>query len=469
MTETIHTMRAARKMDAARIAEAQATASEKTALASVVQAQAAAQVAAIQRQEQRDVQAENARDKAARRAALRAKWNAVAASGLERRDFVLVAVVMVASIGTAWPAQMGFYLGMGMAPVLAVLVTAMTEGAAWAGAAMASKAIEDGRPVGMYRAITWSSALTAAALNFAHSYHRSVPLACVLALASLLGVVLWEAYAHSRTGDSDGKSAAQVRAEYYRKARYPKVSRRTRDLIAAVPGMDPDAAWVIAWRSVHGADPGVTHRTLKQHHKAAKRIGGLLDKAPVLNAAAVGLNAVQPLSATLQDMAPGGTVADSRRAVGDAVTVAFNASYPIEDLIGADDGPADDTPDTDADEGAEDAPAPDELGEQSTSGQDFSGESQENGSSAGRPTPARRKPTGKVPPAAKSTVPKRTPDELLSVARRVSADWPTGDLTAERIRKAVRTSSESARLLRDTLRAERAAGSGDGIDAAGAA
>lgn len=453
MTETIYTMRAGKKMDAARIAEAHAAANEKTARAAVVEAQAAAEIAAIQRQAQREVRAETGRDKAARRAKRRAQWSASLAQLRERRDFTAVTPVMVASIGTAWPAQMGFYLGMGMHPVLAVLVTAMTEGAAWAGASMASKAIEDGRPTGIYRVITWGSALTAAALNFAHSYHRSIPLACVLALASLLGVVLWEAYAHSRSGDNGGKTAAQVRADYYRKARYPKVSRRTRDLIAAVPGMDEDAAWVIAWRSVHGADPGVTHRTLKQHHKATKRIWSLLDKAPGLNATAVGLNALQPLSATLQDMAPGGTVADSHRDVRDAVTVAFNASYPIEELIGAD-------ADTDTAPAAESAHGTgggaDESGAQSTPDRVFSDEIAQTTVKRSRPTP--RPTTGKVPPSAKSTVRKRTPDELLADARRLTADWKTADLTAEAIRKQVRTSAESARMLRDTLRAERANG-----------
>ncbi|MEU8133771.1 hypothetical protein [Streptodolium elevatio] len=453
MTETIYTMRAGKKMDAARIAEAHAAAAEKTALASVVQAQAAAQVAAIERQEQRDLRAETAKDKAARRSERRAKWDASLVSVRERRDFVLVAVVMAASIGTAWPAQMGFYLSMGMNPVLAVLVTAMTEGAAWAGAAMASKAIEDGRPVGMYRAITWSSALTASALNFAHSYHRSIPLACVLALASMLGVLLWEAYAHSQSGEDGGKTSAQVRADYYRKARYPKVSRRARDLIAAVPGIDEGAAWVIAWRSVHGADPGVTHRTLKQHHKSVKRIGDLLDKAPVVNPAAVGLKSLQPLSATLQDMAPGGTVADAHDAVRDAVVVAFDASYPIEELIGID----------------ADKQSADESGERSGSDRDFPDESPQNENAVSRPTPAPRKATGRVPSAAKSTVPKRTPDELLTDARRITAEWPTENLTADRIRKSVRTSAESARTLRDTLRAERASDDESGAGAASVA
>lgn len=458
MTENIYTLRGGRQLERARVAQAQADAEERQAAVSVAQAEAAARVAEIRRQEQRTIRAESGRDKAQARAARRARWSASVAAVRDRRDLTLVTAVMVASVGTASPAQMGFYLGMGMPPVLAVLVTAMTEGSAWAGSAMASKAIEDGRPAGMYRAITWCSALFAATLNVAHNVAHSLALAAVLGVASMLGVVLWEAYAHSRTHRADGKSGAQVRAELYRRTRYRKVSRRTRDLIAAVPGMDPDAAWVIAWRAVHGADPGVTHRTLKQHHKAVKRVAGLLGKAPEPSAESADLHAVQIPTATLADMAPGGTVADSRKAVEDAVVVAFDASYPIEDLIGAD-----------ADDGTEDAPVADESGEQSTSDRDFPREPQENGSVAGRPTAARRKPTGKVPRSARSSVPKRTPDELLSVARRVTADWPTRDLTAERIRKAVRTSSESARLLRDTLRADRAAGSGDGVDAAGAA
>lgn len=469
MSENIYTLRGGRQLERARVAQAQADAEERQAAVSVAQAEAAARVAEIRRQEQRTIRAESGRDKAQARAARRARWSASLVAIRDRRDLTLVTPVMVASVGTASPAQMGFYLGMGMHPVLAVLVTAMTEGSAWAGSAMASKAIEDGRPAGMYRAITWCSALFAATLNVAHNVAHSLPLAAVLGVASMLGVVLWEAYAHSRTHRADGRSGAQLRAEIYRRTRYRKVSRRTRDLVAAVPGMDSDAAWVIAWRAVHGADPGVTHRTLKQHHKAVKRVAGLLGKAPEPSAESADLHAVQTPTATLADMAPGGTVADSRKAIEDAVVVAFDASYPIEDLIGADAENDDAGDGANADGGTGDAPVADESGEQSTSDRDFPRESQENGSPAGRPTAARRKPTGKVPRSARAAVPKRTPDELLSVARRVTADWPTRDLTAERIRKAVRTSSESARLLRDTLRADRADESGDGVDAAGAA
>ncbi|MEJ1200860.1 MULTISPECIES: DUF2637 domain-containing protein [unclassified Streptomyces] len=68
-----------------------------------------------------------------------------------------------------------------------------------------------------------------------------------------------------------------------------------------------------------------------------------------------------------------------------------------------------------------------------------------------------RRATGRVPAVAKSTRPKRTPDQLLAEARKVTADWPDAKVTAEGIRRTVRTSPVNARSLRDTLLAERAA------------
>ncbi|WP_406359965.1 DUF2637 domain-containing protein [Streptomyces sp. NBC_01544] len=65
--------------------------------------------------------------------------------------------------------------------------------------------------------------------------------------------------------------------------------------------------------------------------------------------------------------------------------------------------------------------------------------------------------TGRVPDAARTPRPVRTADELLTEARSATADWPVNDLTAEGIRKAVRTSPAKARVLRETLRAERTA------------
>lgn len=69
--------------------------------------------------------------------------------------------------------------------------------------------------------------------------------------------------------------------------------------------------------------------------------------------------------------------------------------------------------------------------------------------------PARRA-TGRVPQAARSSRPVRTADELLSEARSITEAWAVEDLTGERIRKALHTSPAKARVLRETLRAERA-------------
>ncbi|MEU0830492.1 DUF2637 domain-containing protein [Streptomyces sp. NPDC005969] len=68
-----------------------------------------------------------------------------------------------------------------------------------------------------------------------------------------------------------------------------------------------------------------------------------------------------------------------------------------------------------------------------------------------------RRATGRVPDVARSSRPVRTADELLAEARSATADWSLEELTAEGIRKAVRTSPAKARVLRETLRAERAA------------
>ncbi|WP_024760161.1 DUF2637 domain-containing protein [Streptomyces exfoliatus] len=71
--------------------------------------------------------------------------------------------------------------------------------------------------------------------------------------------------------------------------------------------------------------------------------------------------------------------------------------------------------------------------------------------------PTKRRATGRVPDVARSTRPRRTADELLAEARQLTESWPVDQLTAEGIRKALRTSPDKARTLRETLRAERAA------------
>ncbi|MFJ2476359.1 DUF2637 domain-containing protein [Streptomyces sp. NPDC087659] len=69
--------------------------------------------------------------------------------------------------------------------------------------------------------------------------------------------------------------------------------------------------------------------------------------------------------------------------------------------------------------------------------------------------PRVRRATGRVPVVARSSRPVRTAEELLIEAREATAGWAIEKLTAEGIRKAVRTSPAKARVLRETLRVER--------------
>ncbi|MDJ0341374.1 DUF2637 domain-containing protein [Streptomyces sp. H10-C2] len=66
-----------------------------------------------------------------------------------------------------------------------------------------------------------------------------------------------------------------------------------------------------------------------------------------------------------------------------------------------------------------------------------------------------RRATGRVPQAARTPRPIRTPEELLAEGREVTAAWSDDALTAEAIRKELRTAPAKARIVRDALKAER--------------
>ncbi|MFJ5843950.1 DUF2637 domain-containing protein [Streptomyces sp. NPDC092903] len=71
-----------------------------------------------------------------------------------------------------------------------------------------------------------------------------------------------------------------------------------------------------------------------------------------------------------------------------------------------------------------------------------------------KPKPTAKRPARRAAGKAKG---KRTPEEVLSEAREVTTAWPDAALTADRIRTELHVSQATARTLRDTLKAERAA------------
>ncbi|MFF3759777.1 conjugal transfer protein [Streptomyces sp. NPDC002185] len=86
-------------------------------------------------------------------------------------------------------------------------------------------------------------------------------------------------------------------------------------------------------------------------------------------------------------------------------------------------------------------------------------EKESTGRAAGRSVaaeqPVRRRATGRVPEIARSPKPRRTKEQLLIEARQLTESWAVDQLTADGIRKALRTSPEKGRWLRDTLKNER--------------
>ncbi|MFB6628636.1 conjugal transfer protein [Streptomyces sp. NPDC056362] len=88
-----------------------------------------------------------------------------------------------------------------------------------------------------------------------------------------------------------------------------------------------------------------------------------------------------------------------------------------------------------------------------------SAEKESAGRAAGRSVaaeqPVRRRATGRVPEIARSPQPRRTKEQLLIEARKLTESWAVDQLTADGIRKALRTSPEKGRWLRDTLKGER--------------
>ncbi|MER6460271.1 conjugal transfer protein [Streptomyces sp. NPDC001228] len=67
-----------------------------------------------------------------------------------------------------------------------------------------------------------------------------------------------------------------------------------------------------------------------------------------------------------------------------------------------------------------------------------------------------RRATGRVPVVAKSARTRRSPEQLMTEARKATAGWADAEVTGEGIRRALRTSPANARMLRDALLAERA-------------
>ncbi|WP_327069276.1 hypothetical protein [Kitasatospora sp. NBC_01302] len=191
-----------------------------------------------------------------------------------------VRLVQTCSIVPAVVSQVGALTGAGVGELLAGLLAAMLEGAAWALVAMGSKA-EGERSTRTYRVGAWTAALVAAAINFSHGrqeYAAHTWVAVVLGLSSLVAVWLTDLQTHGGRGPTktEKKLAAERAAHTKRRAQHhPEVLAVAERLLSANPfgALHPDDAWRVAWQFAEGIEvTGVTADLIAGQLKAQARV-----------------------------------------------------------------------------------------------------------------------------------------------------------------------------------------------------
>lgn len=191
-----------------------------------------------------------------------------------------VRLVQICSVVPAVISQVGALHDSGVEVLLAGLLAAMLEGAAWALVAMGSQA-EGERSTRTYRIGAWTAAMVAAAINFSHGllrYPGHSWVAVVLALSSLVAVWLTDLQTHGSHGPTTAeKKLAKERAEHTkaRTKHHPEVLAVAERLLSATPfgSLHPDDAWRVAWNFAQGVEvTGVTADLIAGQLKAKARV-----------------------------------------------------------------------------------------------------------------------------------------------------------------------------------------------------
>ncbi|MCD9144362.1 DUF2637 domain-containing protein [Streptomyces albireticuli] len=402
------------------------------------QAEARREARRLEREQDREDRAAARGEKRQDKADRAARWRAGRAWVVANGALICTGIVMACAIVPALVSQFTALSTAGLGPLLAALLAAMLEGGAWAATFGAAKAAREGQPTGRYRAATWACALVAAAVNFWHgSGDYGLWLGVVLATASLFAVGMWELHLH---GTHTPSAEERERSRHARRRRWHHrtVCRTADRLITAAPfgTLPAENAFAAAWHVRHGAAPGLTADLLTDRLGAESRLGAVIESAA--------------------DTGPQRVTARLWTTGGDALPV-LGPTCPLPIPNQEEPSPA----------GMNQSKG--ELQESTLPGLDRSAD--RSGETALDPAPIgparlpaqglpRRRPTGPVPEAARTPRPSRTWAELLDTARSVTAGWTDGELSAEALRKTLRTAPARARELRDALRDERASKQG---------
>ncbi|MBQ1105321.1 hypothetical protein [Streptomyces sp. 404i] len=419
-----------------------------------VEREKAADERAARLNQQRRTERAQAREGRARARAKRraARGEALTAGNVYRKG--TLALVTASALGSL-PAQVLHFVG--ISPMLLPLPLAI-EGAAWVMAAGVAYADERHLPAWVrwfLRLLVLAAAGFAASINYTYGTHLpgltdtdGQAAGIGLAAVTLLGPVLFEIRQWVTTLSADTNSPeerARRRHERKRRRQHRSIAQLADRFVSAAPfgQLDFEEAFAHAWEIETGTGtPGMTPRL---HQRAARSAAALTRAQSAVTAprrgwSIGGLFRRRPIEHT--PATPNQDQSSETYVNRSTADLEVSAPAPI-------------TP----------PPAPAELEAAPAVSLVKSTDRVPAGVVAAESTRPRRA-TGRVPGAARSSRPVRTADQLLIEARSATADWTDGELTAEGIRKAVRTSPAKARVLRDTLRAEREQSAGTGEAAA---
>lgn len=349
--------------------------------------------------------------------------------------------LVVASGLASLPAQVLHFVG--ISPMLLPLPLAL-EGAAWvmaAGVAFADARGLAARVRWLLRSFVVAAASFAAFINYGYGTHleglspaERTTAGAGLAAVTLLGPLLFEVRQWVSTLAASGEDTPEARQERrhsrLRRRHHRSVARTADRLLSAAPfgTLPTEEAWARAWAIETGTDcPGMTPDLHRRAVKSAAALEAALTPTPQKgrNRKKTTGTIMERSTSDLRESAPTGPTASGAESgpvnLPRPVPVGFLKSTLTLKPV--------------APRRPVQSARPVAVAAQSV-----------------RPA---RKATGRVPQSARTRRPTRTPDQLLAEARAETAHWTDAELTAERIRKAVHTSAEKARLLRDTLRSER--------------
>ncbi|WP_329128337.1 hypothetical protein OG727_21375 [Streptomyces caniferus] len=364
-------------------------------------------------------------DRAARRQRRRERHESRAAALTPENIYRRGTLGLVTASGLAsLPAQILHFVG--ISPLLLPLPPAL-EGAAWVMAAGVAYADARGLPGWvrwMLRTLVLGCAAFAAYINYGYgvsltahglSQADAATVGAGLAAVTILGPAVFEirqwvstlAAAVGGAEERDRRRHAARRRRHHR-----KVLRVANRLVSAAPfgALPAEDAWARAWSIVHGCnEPTMTPDLHKQAAESAER----------MRAAQQPPTATENKDESADSHANGSTAELEESTTEHAAPVGTGSTLPAPEPV----------------------PVIESMGRPVTV----------VAAAESRP----RRATGRVPRSARSSQPKRTPEQLLDEARSATADWSIEALTAEGIRKAVHTSPQKARVLRETLRTER--------------